>query len=129
MTQPESVFFVPEEMIFRKGEKAEHIYLVADGLVEIFIRDEETDKKIVLAELSKNSIFGEMAIIDDNPRSAYAQAKTDVRCFKVDRKSFEEKVTNLEPFMRALFRVLVTNIRNSNARRISTNNYLEDLDK
>lgn len=56
------------EYIFREGESAVFAYIVKSGNVEITKHAAAGEQ--VLAELAPPTIFGEMALIDGNPRSA-----------------------------------------------------------
>ena len=73
--------------IFREGESARYAYVLQSGTVEILKLG--IDGETSLAELEqKNTIFGEMALIDGAPRSAGARAKTDVVVTQVDKPNF-----------------------------------------
>ena len=61
------------EYIFREGESAAYAYVIKSGVVEI-VKNSASGVQ-VLAELEPPTIFGEMALIDGNPRSAGARAK------------------------------------------------------
>ena len=65
--------FANSEYIFREGESAAYAYVIKSGAVEI--TKHSADGEQVLAELVAPTIFGEMALIDGNPRSAGARAK------------------------------------------------------
>ena len=65
--------FTDGEYIFREGESAAYAYVVKSGTVEI--TKHSADGEQVLAELVAPTLFGEMALIDGNPRSAGARAK------------------------------------------------------
>lgn len=65
----------PNEVIFREGDEGEEMYVVLDGVVRIskFIPGAGEE---ALALLERGDYFGEMALIDDKPRSADARAHT-----------------------------------------------------
>jgi CRP-like cAMP-binding protein len=65
------------EAIFRQGERGLGMYIVQQGRVVITSQEESLD----LSELTDGDIFGEVALIDQSPRSATAIAKTDCRVF------------------------------------------------
>lgn len=67
--------FEPETVIFNEGDKADELYIISSGKVIIYkYVDEEKNKIEILATLCKGDIFGDMAVIDDAPRSAYGKA-------------------------------------------------------
>ena len=73
--------------IFREGESARYAYVLQSGAVEILKLG--VDGETSLAELEqKNTIFGEMALIDGAPRSAGARAKSDVIVAQIDKPNF-----------------------------------------
>ena len=74
------------EYIFREGESAVFAYIVKSGTVEI--TKHGTAGEQVLAELAPPTIFGEMALIDGNPRSAGARAKDDTVVTEVTEEAF-----------------------------------------
>lgn len=103
------VRFRPGETIFSEDDPPGPVYLVHSGEVELFRR--RGDTHIRLCRLEKNSVFGEMSLIDGKPRSAGAVALTEVKCYEMDAAAFEERLENLDPFMRGIFRVLVECLR------------------
>jgi CRP/FNR family transcriptional regulator, cyclic AMP receptor protein len=70
------------DVIFRQGDEAEELYVIQSGTVEIRLGNR------LLDTLPERSIFGEMALIDDAPRSATAIAATDVTLVPVGEKQF-----------------------------------------
>ena len=59
-----------DEPIFKKLSPGEGMYIVLEGAVEIF----EPESNIVFANLSSGDFFGELALLDEEPRSATAKA-------------------------------------------------------
>lgn len=78
----EIVTLAAGEVVFREGDDAEAMYVVLDGEVEI--RSGGT----LLRTLGQGEIFGEMALIDDEPRSADVVAASDCRLASVDERRF-----------------------------------------
>ncbi|MBL0028212.1 MAG: DUF1003 domain-containing protein [Rhodanobacteraceae bacterium] len=70
--------------LFSKGDPGESLYIVRSGEIELFIRD-TTGQKIVLTVASSNEIFGELALLDNGPRSATAIALVDSELLEMDR--------------------------------------------
>ena len=118
------------EYIFREGESAVFAYIVKSGYVEITKRSAAGEQ--VLAELAPPTIFGEMALIDGNPRSAGARAKGDTVVTEVTEESF---LTYLQQNPQAAVRIMKTiseNLRASNQlvakyeRSVDGNDLLDD---
>lgn len=75
------------EIIFRKGDAADSMMLVAGGHVKI--RSLGTDgREAVLAVFGSGDILGEMAILDSRPRSADAVAVSDTELMVIQRRDF-----------------------------------------
>ncbi|XP_065178911.1 uncharacterized protein LOC135809480 [Sycon ciliatum] len=72
------------EVIIRKGETAKAIFFVARGTVEVISEDSE----VVYAELAEGSIFGEIGILFDRPRTCSCRAATNSLLLSVKKDSF-----------------------------------------
>jgi uncharacterized membrane protein len=82
--QLEEETFAAGSLLFRKGEPGNAIYIVASGEVEIFVED-TTGGRIVFETAKKGDFFGELSLLDGDPRSASAKAVCDSKMLKVDR--------------------------------------------
>jgi CRP/FNR family cyclic AMP-dependent transcriptional regulator len=96
------------EVIFKEGDEAHQLFVIKSGEVII----QSGNRK--LAELSTSQIFGEMALIDDAPRSANAVAKTDVELVAVSEKQFLFLVSQTPFFALKVMRVLARRLRATN---------------
>lgn len=105
-------------MIFREGEKGDKLYIVLDGRIRIskFIPGVGEE---ALAVLDRGDFFGEMALIDDKPRSADAKAhETDATVLSIDRATLRE-VLSMDPgaslqFLSLLCRMISHRLREIN---------------
>jgi CRP-like cAMP-binding protein len=70
------------ETIFRQGDLGDYMYVVLDGEVDIFANGRFVNT------LRAGEIFGEMALVDDRPRSGSALANTDCRVARLDQRRF-----------------------------------------
>ena len=96
------------EIIFKEGDEANQLFAIKSGEVAIQLGNR------TLAELPANSIFGEMALIDDAPRSATAVAKTDVELVAISEKQFLFLVSQTPFFALKVMRVLARRLRATN---------------
>jgi len=80
--------FAAGTVLFEEGQKGDHMYVVANGQVEI--RRKVGDVDHVLAVLMPGDFFGEMAILEDQPRFAGAVAKTNARLLRIERSAFAD---------------------------------------
>jgi CRP/FNR family transcriptional regulator, cyclic AMP receptor protein len=97
--------FAAGETIFREGEYGDELYVVRSGNVQIRVADR------VIETLGEHSIFGELALIDDAPRSATAVAASDAELVPVGRKQFLFLVTQTPHFALNVMRVLAQRLR------------------
>lgn len=102
--------FQPGQVIFREGDPTQEAYRILQGRVEISIAGE--GKAVILAQLSQGDIFGEMAMVDERPRSASAQALEVTECEVLTAENFNEAVLQrpeiLIPYMASFFERLRT---------------------
>ena len=104
----ESRRFKAGSTIFREGDEANELFVIKSGKVRIQIGNR------TLTELEPDSIFGEMALIDNEPRSATAIAVTDVEFVPVGEKQFLFLVSQTPYFALKVMRVLVQRLRATN---------------
>ncbi len=96
------------EIIFNKDDTDNHcMYVVERGQVEI------TNRKKVLELIDAGGFFGEMALVNNKPRSATAAAKTDCVLVKVDEGDFYFLVQHSPSFAIEMMRVLSERVRRS----------------
>jgi CRP/FNR family transcriptional regulator, cyclic AMP receptor protein len=80
-----------KEVIFKAGALGNAMYIIKSGTVKIWI---ETDKRRkMIALLSDGEFFGEMALIDNAPRSATVTAEGDVEIVKLSTEGFNRLKT------------------------------------
>jgi CRP/FNR family transcriptional regulator, cyclic AMP receptor protein len=96
------------DTIFREGEDALDLFVIKSGQVRIQVGNR------TVAELASDTIFGEMALIDDEPRSATAIAATDVELVSVSEKQFLFLVSQTPYFALKVMRVLAQRLRKTN---------------
>jgi CRP-like cAMP-binding protein len=105
-------------MIFREGERGDKLYIVLDGRVRIskFIPGVGEE---ALTVLDRGDFFGEMALIDDKPRSADAKAhEGDATVLSIDRATLNE-ILSMDPhaslqFLNLLCRMISRRLREIN---------------
>jgi CRP-like cAMP-binding protein len=77
------------EVIFREGESGSALYLILDGKVRIS-REVSGMGEEALAVLGPGDAFGEMALIDDFPRSADARVHERCRLLVISKEALED---------------------------------------
>ncbi len=115
--------FEPEAMVFTEGERGDKLYIVVDGAVRISRLVPGMGEEC-LTILGRGEVFGEMALIDDKPRSADARAHTGgLTVFSVSHAVLEE-VLAMDPdaavqFLSLLCRLLCRRLRAMNDRLVA----------
>ena len=110
--------FKAGERIFARGDAGDELYLIRRGAVRILL-PLGTEEAHHLATFGRGSFFGEMAFLDQDPRSADAIAHTDTDLFALSRKSFDafaeehKKVAN--NLLEGLARTLAIRLRYTDA--------------
>ncbi|MEQ8234581.1 MAG: cyclic nucleotide-binding domain-containing protein [Gammaproteobacteria bacterium] len=93
------------EVIFREGERGDAMYVVVAGSVTLSVRG------IEIGHLEPGELFGEMALIDAEPRSATATARGAGRIARVDERRFAFLVQQTPFFALHVMRVLAARLR------------------
>ncbi|RME82631.1 MAG: Crp/Fnr family transcriptional regulator [Zetaproteobacteria bacterium] len=97
-------------MIFAEGDAGDALYLVLEGEVKIGATTPD-GHEIVYAVLGPGAFFGELALIDGHPRSAYAAAITKTRLAVLARERFEALLDDSPAMARALLAELAARLR------------------
>jgi CRP/FNR family cyclic AMP-dependent transcriptional regulator len=96
------------DVIFKEGDAAQELFIIQSGDVEIRLGNRLVEK------LPQFSIFGEMALIDANPRSATAVAASDVKLVPVTEKQFLFLISNTPHFALNVMRIMARRLRAMN---------------
>lgn len=94
--------FADEEIVIREGEHGESFFMVADGDVLVKRDIDDDDGGVTLAHLHRGSVFGELALISDEPRQASVVAKGDVDVLEMRRSDLVVAAAQLRGVSEAL---------------------------
>ena len=114
MNKPNKLSLLPGDYIFREGEFGHTAYMIDSGTVELV--KFTGDKHTVLAELEKGALFGEMAIIENSPRSAAARAKTDCVLTVITEEELKKHLSSSPNASLDMMRRLASYARSANER-------------
>jgi CRP-like cAMP-binding protein len=95
----------PEENIFEKGEMGDAMYIIVYGKVKVH------DKDKVFATLGERDIFGEMAVLDTEQRSASITALEETRLFRINQEPLYELLAEHPEVTKGIIRVLCSRLR------------------
>ena len=96
------------EVIFREGSEADRFYIVLEGAVEVW------KDKDLLAVHTAGHLFGEMALIDELPRSATVIAREPSRLAHIDREDFQRIIRENTRIAVSIMRSVSDMVRKSN---------------
>jgi CRP-like cAMP-binding protein len=99
------VEFKTGQVIFEAGRHGDEMYVVRAGSVVMRAGDK------LLETIGTGGIFGEMALIDDSPRSASVIALSDCELVVIDRKRFEAYLRRVPGFAIEVMRVMADRLR------------------
>jgi CRP/FNR family cyclic AMP-dependent transcriptional regulator len=100
------------DLIFSQGDPGMALYVVAEGLIKISLESERGDE-MILATLRPPELFGELAVIDEGPRTASARALEPTILLAVTRPVFDRMLRENPVLMHALHRSLGWLLRRS----------------
>jgi CRP-like cAMP-binding protein len=118
-------FFPVGAAILKEGDAADSFYLIERG--EVSISKAGPDGPILLGRMGEGDIFGEMALIDDKPRSASVTAVVPTLCRLFPRTILEESVKGSDGLVRNLLKLFVRNLRNATNLQLENRRLLKEL--
>ena len=112
--QLESSVFSQGTVIFSQGDAADSAYLIKSGSVEIVVDRDGTEHMV--DKVGPGDVFGEMALVDDNPRSATARTADDTICAVFSKDHINTKLAGADLFTVGLIRLLIKRLRETTGR-------------
>ncbi len=109
-TIAKEVEYLKGDRIINEGDEGDSLFIIVEGSVSIL------KGKEIIAKLTSRDFFGEMAILDSEPRSASVIADSDIVCLKISREDFTEILIDEHEIMLAIIRSLVHRLRQSNIK-------------
>jgi CRP/FNR family cyclic AMP-dependent transcriptional regulator len=105
-------------VVLTEGEMGDSLYMIQTGKVKVFIGDED-GREIILKILGPGDFFGEMSMIDKQPRSASVTTLEASTFHILSHTAFDKCVENSPPIGKMVLRVLATRVREAD-RKIGT---------
>jgi CRP/FNR family transcriptional regulator, cyclic AMP receptor protein len=96
--------------VFREGERGDHMFAVVKGSVDLVINGK------IVETVEPGGVFGEMALVEEQPRVATAVVKADAELVRIDRKRFLFLVQQTPYFSLQLMAIMAKRIRQMNKR-------------
>jgi len=124
---PERVTFPRGTTIMKQGEKADAAYILESGEVQIFKM--VAGKRVVLGNVQKWGLFGEMGLIDDSPRMASAYVTEDATCTILSKESFSRMMDSAPEGMLLVIESLTRTLRASGDNLADARYRLSELER
>lgn len=113
----QEIRFPGKRLIFKEGDPGDGVYVVKEGAVQISTII-GTGERLVFSEVLPGDVFGEMSLLDDQPRSAYAEAESDTTVYFVPRKEMVEMLEHSPELSLTLVREVSERLREFNRQYI-----------
>ena len=110
----QEITFEQGDTIIQEGEMGDSLFLMIEGQVLVHRQGKEITK------LGERESFGEMALLDNEPRSASVTATTDVTCLKVERDDFYDLMSEKIEIAHGIIRTLTHRLREADQKLSST---------
>lgn len=106
----EEIEYASEQQVFAQGDQGDAMYLIVDGQVKVHSGEQ------IFAELGSRQCFGEMAILDAEPRSASITSMSELTLLKIRREDFAEILAEKPEISQGIIQVLTHRLREANKR-------------
>ena len=104
-------YFEEGDVVFQDGDTGHTMFIILEGEVEI--AKVLGDRKTLLATLGPGSMFGEMALIDNQPRSAMAAVKSKAVLLEISREMLRNRMEEVPKWLRAFYSIIVERLRDA----------------
>ena len=99
-------------IIFSEGETSKDLYVVQEGSVKIY-KTSPDGKQLPLGIVLSGQFFGELAFFDGEPRSATAEAATDIKLIKIEKEKLDKEFAKLPAWMIVLIKSIAHRVRSA----------------
>ena len=100
--------------ILQKGDMGDFMYIIVSGRVRVHDGDQ------TITFLGENDEFGELALLDSEPRSASVTAVEETYLLRLDQNTFYELISNYPDVLRGIIQVLSGRLRDTTRRATMT---------
>lgn len=113
----ERVHFKAGQRVFSQGDAADAAYVLLEGSAEVVLDSKGGHVKV--AELGRNALVGEMAILADTPRTATVIAAQASTALRIDKRVFLELLSQFPQMSIAIMRELAHRLERTNAQLLA----------
>ena len=110
----ERLTFPAGQELFRQGESGDAAYIIVDGEAEVLV--DAPGGPVAVAQVSKNDLVGEIAVLCDVPRTATIKAVSQVVTLQISRDLFYQMVGEYPQFAIEVMRELASRLERTTAQ-------------
>ncbi len=107
--------FAKGDVILKQGDEGANAFIIESGAVEILI-EKENNLVQHIGTRGAGTIIGEMALVDNNPRTATIKAIEDSVLLEITKDDFERRLANSDPVVQMVTKVILARYRDMIAR-------------
>jgi CRP-like cAMP-binding protein len=107
-----------DTVVFFENEEGDFFFMIVEGRIKVSILGDD-GREVILSMLGPGDFFGEMALLDNEPRSATAIAADETELLSLHRSDFQSVLTENRSITSALIKILSARLRHAN-QQIST---------
>jgi len=107
--------FKKGRVIVYQNDPGDSLYIVVSGLVKVTLLNED-GREIVLSILTKGDFFGELALLDNEPRSANVIAVEDTGLFLITRVQFYQLIETHPHILRKVLKEICARLRHADEK-------------
>lgn len=103
--------YTKNTVIINEGDESDSLYVIIAGRVKVFLSDED-GKEVILSTQEAGDYFGELALIDEAPRSASVMTLEDSKMSIISKRDFEGCLTRHPQIALLVIKGLTKRLRN-----------------
>jgi putative ABC transport system ATP-binding protein len=100
----QAVLYPPGTTIIRQDEAGNEFFLIRKGTVNVTQATKQGERQV--ATLKEGDFFGEVALMEDQPRNATVTAQTETLCYTLSKDEFREVMSRSHTFEEELRKLL-----------------------
>lgn len=101
--------------VLHAGDRTDFVYFILSGILKVLVSDEE-GREVILSNLGPGEFFGEMGVLDDNPRSATVVANTPCELIVISKADFKRCLAENFDVSLYIMRSLVKRLRSADRK-------------
>lgn len=116
--------FDTREAVFQAGDLGVSAYVIEQGCVEVLRGEGDNQRRVTV--LAQGAMFGEIALLDRQPRTATVRALVPTSLIRIDRSHVEELLLRSDPVVQYLMRLLLMRFRSSHGVAVAQDSSAEN---